>query len=123
MIIRIKNLRLRTVIGINEWERKALQDVIINMTLTFDGSRAAQSDHIADTVNYKKITKQVIAAVENSEFYLLETLADHILKLVMADERIHKALIEVDKPKALRFADSVSVSIEGGRNNQPADED
>ena len=116
MKIRIKNLRLRTVIGINEWERKVLQDIVVNLEFDFDGSAAAASDRIEDTVNYKKMTKRIIEAVEKSSFYLLERLAEKILGIVMEDSRVLNARVEVDKPHALRFADSVSVSSERSQN-------
>ena len=95
MIIRIKNLRLRTIIGINEWERKTLQDVVINVEITFNGQNAARTDRIEDTVNYKKITKMIIAGVEKADYYLLEKLADHILEMVMKDKRATKVTVEV----------------------------
>lgn len=109
MITHIKNLRLRAIIGVNDWEREHKQDVIINVKVEFDGSKAAESDNIRYTVDYKKIKERIIREVKNSKFYLLEKLADHILKIVMADKKVIKATVEVDKPHALRFADSVSV--------------
>lgn len=109
MIIRIKNLRLRTIVGVQNWERKKPQDVIINVEMEFDGTRATESDSIDDTVNYKTIKREIIKEVENTRFYLLDRLADQILKVVMKEEKIKRATVEVDKPQALRFADSVSV--------------
>ncbi len=116
MMIRIKNLRLRTVIGIFDWERKTRQEVIVNVTLEFDGSKAAQSDRIEDSVDYKSLTKRIIAEVEQSSFQLIEALANHVLGLVMSDERVRRAEIEIDKPGALRFAESVSVSCSAERS-------
>ncbi len=115
MVIRIKNLRLRTIIGINDWERNAAQDVIVNVEIVFDGNRVAETGHIEDTVDYKKIKKQIIKQIESSKFYLLDKLAGHILGIVMEDEKVIRASIEIDKPHALRFADSVSVSCSGRR--------
>ncbi|MFQ5795094.1 MAG: dihydroneopterin triphosphate 2'-epimerase [Candidatus Bipolaricaulia bacterium] len=117
MIIRIKDLRLRTIIGINDWERENKQDVVINVKIEFDGSKAAETDSIDETVNYKAITKRIIKEVEGSDFYLLEALSNHVLQIVMEDRRVKKATVEVDKPHALRFSDSVSVqsSAERGR--------
>jgi D-erythro-7,8-dihydroneopterin triphosphate epimerase len=111
MTIQIKNLRLRTIIGINEWERKVSQDVIINVTITFDGSRVSKSDDITDTIDYKKITKKIIHFVEKSHFYLLDRMASQILNVVMEDKRIQSSIVEVDKPHALRYTDSVSVTV------------
>lgn len=110
MIIRIKNLRLRAVIGLNDWERDVHQDLIINIELAFDGEKAGQSDDIADTVDYKAMKQRIRSEVESSHYKLLEALATHILDIVMAEERVLRASVEVDKPHALRFADSVSVT-------------
>ena len=110
MIMRIKNLRLRTIIGVNDWERNNLQDVVINVEMEFDGARATETDSISDSVNYRTITKRIIAEVEKSHFHLLDKLASHILHVVLEDEKLRRATVEVDKPHALRFADSVSVS-------------
>jgi len=115
MIIRIKNLRLRAIIGIFDWEREHKQDLILNLRLTFDGSQAAASDRIEDTLDYKKLNKRIIAHVEASQFFLLEKLAQSVLELAMEDNRVAEARVEIDKPGALRFADSVSVECEGRR--------
>jgi len=110
MIIDIENLRLRTIIGIYDWEKENKQDVIINITIEFDGSRAGESDNIEDTVDYKNITKEIIQYVENGKFNLIEKLVADIGNIVMKDKRILKSTTTVDKPGALRFTDSVSVT-------------
>lgn len=115
MIARIRNLRLRTIIGINDWEREHKQDIIINVRMEFDGSEAAETDDIKSTVNYKTITKRIIAEVEKSSFLLLEKLTDHILKIIMENERVTRASVTVEKPHALRFADSVAISCSAKR--------
>ena len=115
MIIRIKNLRLRTVIGMNDWERKTQQDLIINIEMEFDGTKASQSDDIKNTVNYKTLKKSIITEVEQSRYHLIETLASHILEIVMKYDKVQRAIVEVDKPRALRFADSVSVTCSSER--------
>lgn len=109
MKIRIKNLRLRTIVGVNDWERDHSQDVIVNVELEFDGSKAVQSDNLEDTVNYKALKKRIIQEVESSKFFLVEKLAHHILEIVMDHPKVQHAQVEVDKPHALRYADSVSV--------------
>ena len=115
MQIHIKNLRLRTLIGIFDWERKQKQDVIINARIDFDGQAAAASDEIQDTVDYKTLTKKIIAMVEESEYFLVEKLANRVLQLIMDDEKVLKAHVEVDKPQALRYSDSVSISCSAER--------
>lgn len=115
MQIHIKNLRLRTLIGIFDWERENKQDVIINARIEFDGTKAAISDRIEDTVDYKSLTKRVINLVEEADFYLVERLADRIVQLIMADEKVRRVEVEVDKPQALRYSDSVSVTCSAER--------
>lgn len=110
MRIKIKNLRLRTVIGVFDWERKTKQDVVINAAIDFDGAKAAASDDIEQTFDYKALTKKIISAVEASQFYLIEKLADTILQIIMDHPLVEQAEVEVDKPQALRFSDSVSVT-------------
>ncbi len=115
MIIRIKNLRLRTIIGINDWERNETQDVVLNVKIIFDGKRVAETGHIEDTVNYKEVKKRIIDQIEKSKFYLLDKLVSHVLQIVMEDEKVIRATVEIDKPHALRFADSVSISCSAER--------
>ena len=116
MFIRIKNLRLRTIIGIEEWERTNKQDLIINAVIEFDGEKAVESDDISDTVNYKKITKRIIELVEASDYFLLEKLCGRVLQSIMEDKYVVCATVEIDKPGALRFTDSVSVSTSARRD-------
>jgi D-erythro-7,8-dihydroneopterin triphosphate epimerase len=115
MLIRIKNLHLRTIIGVNDWERELRQDVIINIEMEFDGSKAAQSDDLADTVDYKRLKRRIIQMVEASSFQLIERLASEILDLIMENKCVMRATVEVDKPHALRYTDSVSVVVEKKR--------
>lgn len=111
MIIRIKNLRLRTIIGIYDWEKEERQDVIVNAVIEAPIDCAALDEDIERTINYKDLTKQLIDHVEGTSYELIETLTDRLCDLVLEDRRIAKVTIEVDKPHALRFADSVSVAL------------
>ncbi len=110
MIIKIENLRLRTIIGIYDWEKKNRQDLIINVTVDFDGSKAAKSDNIEDTFDYKAINKKIISFVETNDFNLLERVAAGICDMVFEEPAVRGASVKVEKPGALRFADSVSVT-------------
>jgi D-erythro-7,8-dihydroneopterin triphosphate epimerase len=110
--IRIKNLRLRTYIGFNDEEREKKQDVVINVVLTYDGDAAASSDEVGGALNYRDVTKQIIEYVEGHSFLLLEKLAGDVMAIVKRSERVSAATVEIDKPHALRFADSVSAVIE-----------
>jgi len=118
MIIRIKNLRLRAIVGTNAWEREAPQDVIFNIRMEFDGTKVAETDDLASTIDYKMMKRRIIKEVEEAHFYLLETLASRVLRIVMEEEKVQKATIEVDKPHALRFTDSVSVSCSAERKGK-----
>lgn len=110
MIIKVENLRLRTIVGIFEWEKKNKQDLIINLEMEFDGSVAVKTDDIEDTVDYKTINKKIIQFVQENEFNLIEKIAGGIGQIVMGDSKIKKSVIKVEKPGALRFSDSVSVT-------------
>ncbi|MEM4246492.1 MAG: dihydroneopterin aldolase, partial [Candidatus Bathyarchaeia archaeon] len=79
--ILIRNLRLRCIIGTNDYERVEKQDVVINVAMSLDISAAAQKDDISDTVNYKLVSSQIVKMVEDSSFYLIETLAEKIAEI------------------------------------------
>jgi D-erythro-7,8-dihydroneopterin triphosphate epimerase len=113
--IQIKDLLLRTIIGINDEERRNLQDVLINITLDVDTRAAGRTDDVTLTVNYRTLTKQVIQLVEESQFHLVEKLATEIMALCLADDRVARARVTVEKPGALRFARSVGLTIERER--------
>lgn len=109
--IRIKNLRLRTFIGIKDDEINNKQDVIINVKIHYPADKATNTDEMADALNYRTITKKVIALVENNRFSLLEKLTSDVLEIAAEHSWVTYAEVEVDKPHALRFADSVSLCL------------
>ncbi len=113
--IHITDLSLRTIIGINDWERTKPQDVVINIAVDFDPSDAVRSDRLDDTVDYKRIKRRVIALVEKSRFGLIERMAYEILREVLSHDRVEAATVRVDKPQALRFTRSVSVEMHAER--------
>ncbi|WP_026374547.1 dihydroneopterin triphosphate 2'-epimerase [Aestuariibacter salexigens] len=110
-IIRIKNLRLRTYIGINDDEIKNKQDVVINVKIQYDAGQATNSDQMEDALNYKTITKAIIKLVEDNRFFLLEKLTADVLDIAAEHPWVRFAEVEVDKPHALRFSDSVSLCL------------
>ena len=118
--ITIENLRLRTIIGINDWEREAKQDVVVNVELELAPDTVFTRDAIDETVDYKRLNKRIIAEVERSSFFLIERLCEHLLGLVMDDERVKRARVRVAKPAALRFTDSVSVECSAERTGTGA---
>lgn len=111
--IRVKNLRLRTFIGIKEEEINNKQDVVINLTILYHAQAAVEENEIAYALNYRTITKAIIAHVENNRFALLERLTQELVNLVMEYKDVQYVEVEVDKPQALRYADSVSVTLSG----------
>ena len=113
--IRIKNLRLRTHIGIKDDEIKNRQDVVINAVIRYRADKAVEFNHIEQALNYRTITKEVIALVEDHRFRLLERMTREVLDLIMGHEQVLTAQVEIDKPHALRFSDSVSVTLSDSR--------
>ena len=110
-IIYIKDLRVETIIGIFDWERKVKQEVSIDMEFPFDCQRAAATDSIEDTIDYKAICKGVIKFVEDSSFQLQESLAEGIAALVKDDYGVESIKLRVSKPGALRGAKDVGLVI------------
>jgi FolB domain-containing protein len=115
--IHIRDLQFRCIIGIEEAERREKQDVVVNLTLFADLRKAGHTDRIEDTVDYKTIKKQILAMGESSVFFLIEALAENIAEICLKDPRIQKVRILVEKPAALRFARTVGVEIERGRED------
>jgi D-erythro-7,8-dihydroneopterin triphosphate epimerase len=114
-IIRIKNLLVRTIIGFNPEERVNRQDVIINAEIEVDALDAIKTDSQDGIYDYKAINKAIISFVQDSKYNLLEKLTHEVLQLIMMDERVKRAKVEIDKPQALRFSESVSVELEARR--------
>jgi dihydroneopterin aldolase / 2-amino-4-hydroxy-6-hydroxymethyldihydropteridine diphosphokinase len=107
----IKNLLVRMIIGINDDERRNLQDVVINVAMDVDTRSAGVSDDIENSVNYRTVAKRIIQLAENSRFYLVEKLAQEIATLCLDNPRVQSVTLQVEKPNALRFAKSVGVEI------------
>ena len=112
----IKDLLVRGIIGINPDERIKKQDILINIVLYADIRRAAKTDKIEDAVNYKSISKRVIAHVEDSADYLVEKLASDLAHIILAEyEEVERVQVRVEKPGALRFAGSVGIEVDRTR--------
>lgn len=110
--INIRNLRLRTLIGFNPDEKVKKQDVVLNIEIKYAVGDAVLRDHVDEALNYKVITKSVIRHVEQGQFLLLEKLVSDVLGICSEHPSAHYARVTVDKPHALRFADSVSLTLE-----------
>lgn len=108
----IRDLLLRGIVGINDDERVNRQDVLINVVMWADTSAAAKSDDIADAVNYRTVAKRIISHVEQGDPMLVERLVQEIADICFdTDERVAEVEVTVEKPGALRFAESVGVTI------------
>ena len=110
-IIYIKDLRVKTIIGIFDWERKVKQEDSIDLEFPFDCKKAAKTDSIEDTIDYKTICKGVIKFVEESSFQLQESLAEGIASLVKDEFGVESIKLRVSKPGALRGAKDVGLII------------
>ena len=115
MIISVKNLRVSSILGVYEEERRTERDIIINVRVEYDASAALKSDALEDALDYKLIRDRIVNFVTGTQFKLLEKLADGILQVLAEDERVRKIHLEVDKPHALRLAESVSAIMEWER--------
>jgi len=113
----IKNLLARGIIGIRDWERKRTQNILINVTLYTDTHQAAETDNINDCVDYSTLAKKVQAYAENAGRYTVEALANDLAGLCLQEDNVLKAVVRVEKPGAVRFAESVGVEIERSRDD------
>jgi 7,8-dihydroneopterin aldolase/epimerase/oxygenase len=112
----IHALETEAIIGIFDWERQVKQTVLIDVELSADIRKAALSDAIADTLNYKAVAKRILSFVEASQFHLVETLAEHIAMLVLEDFGVAWVSITLSKPGAVRSSRDVGVALERDRS-------
>ena len=110
----LNDMKVETVIGIWEWERKIRQIVAIDLEMSADIRKAAASDSVEDTLNYKSVAKRVQAFVGESSFQLVETLAENIAAIILDEFDVSWVKVRVDKPGAIRGAKGVGVLIERG---------
>ena len=110
--IDVKNLRLRTFIGFNPEELTKKQDVVVNIQIRYALQAAVLGDSVEDALNYKTVTKAVISCVEDGRFLLLEKLVADVLEICSQHPDIVHSRVSIEKPHALRFADSVSLTME-----------
>jgi len=110
--INIRNLRLRTFIGFNPEEMEKRQDVVINIEINYRMSEAVVDDNVEQALNYKTVAKKVIRHVEQGRFLLLEKLVADVLEICSDNPGVIHSRVTIDKPHALRFADSVSLTLE-----------
>jgi FolB domain-containing protein len=107
----VSDLVCRCVVGVEDWERRDRQDVLISFALELDLAPAARSDRLEDGLDYAQLKKRILAEAEGSSFHLIEALAERVAVLCLEDERVQEAWVRVEKPGALRFARTVAVEI------------
>jgi 7,8-dihydroneopterin aldolase/epimerase/oxygenase len=113
----IHALKTEAIIGIFDWERQVKQTVIVDIEFSADIRKAALSDSIDDTLNYKRVAKRLSAFVEESKFHLVETLAEHVAMLILEDFGITWVRISLSKPGAIRNSHDVGVMLERNRDD------
>ena len=117
-VVFIEDLRIETVIGIYDWERKIRQTVALDLEMAFDNRKPAASDKIADTLDYKAVSKRLIAFVEAAHFELVETLAERCAAIVRDEFGVAWLRLKLSKPGAVTGSKAVGVIIE--RGDRPA---
>ena len=114
-IVFIRDLQVETVIGIYDWERKIKQTISIDIDMATDINKAANSDNIDDTLSYKTVAKRLIAFIEESEYELVESLAEKICAIVREEFNVPWVRLTLNKPGAVSGSRSVGVIIERGQ--------
>ena len=114
-VIRINDLKVRALIGAYSWEKANKQEVVINITIEYDASKACLSDKLKDALNYESVAAKTIKIVERTRHTLLEKLASKILTGIMSDRRVQAAHVRVDKSQALPQARCVSFELSAER--------
>ena len=115
----LRELRVETIIGIYDWERETRQVVSIDLEMPVDIRRAAATDDIADTLNYKKVAKRILGYVEASSFQLVETLIERIAEIIITEFDVDWVKVTLSKPGAIRNSRDVGVAIERSRADYP----
>lgn len=116
-IVFIRELKVDTVVGIYDWERRIRQHVTLDLDMAWDVARAARTDKIEDTLDYKAVAKRVSHFVAGAEFGLVETLAEKVAELVMKEFRVSWVKVVLNKPGAVSGSRSVGVVIERGKKD------
>jgi FolB domain-containing protein len=111
----IRNLSARGIIGLNDWEREKPQEILINIEIFANIRAAGENDEIGSSVNYRTVAKKVLAHAETAGRLTVEALAEDIARIALAEPNAVRVKVRVEKPGAVRFAESVGVEIERGR--------
>lgn len=107
----IKDLLVRGIIGVYDWEREQPQDILINISIATDTYQASQTDNIEDCIDYDALTKRVLTHVESIQRFTVEALANDIAIICLEEPKTQSVHVRVEKPGAVQFANSVGVEI------------
>lgn len=113
-IIYLTDLRVETIIGVNDWERRVPQTIVLDIEMGGDARRAAASDSIADTIDYKAVTKRLVAFAGASHFGLVETLAERVADILLGEFKVPWCRVRINKQGAVRGVRDVGIVIERG---------
>ncbi len=111
----IEALEIETTIGIYDWERKIRQKIVLDIEMAFDNRKPAATDHIEDTLDYKAVSKRLIKFVGESEFGLVETLAERCCEIILGEFAVTQVKLKLSKPGAVTGARAVGVMLERGQ--------
>jgi dihydroneopterin aldolase len=113
-IVFLRDLKIEAIIGIFDWEREIKQTLSLDLEMAADVAKAAKTDAIEDTLDYKAVAKRLIEFVGQSEYKLVETLAERVAEIVLSEFDVTWVRLRVNKPGAVRYAGDVGVIIERG---------
>jgi FolB domain-containing protein len=109
-LIEIKNLRTKIIIGVFDEERTTPQEILINLDIEYDDTKASASDNIIYALDYDTLSKKILSEIEKTQFNLIEKLCSFILELIILEPEVNAVKVKIDKPSAIKSAESVSVS-------------
>ena len=115
MIIKISRLRLRVTIGVYDWEKTAPREVLVNISMETANEKATESDALEHTVDYDALSSKIRTYAESRSFQLIEKLAGDLLRIVLENPLVKHSTVEIEKPGAVKFCDTVSVTVSGDR--------
>jgi dihydroneopterin aldolase len=119
-VIFLSNLATECIIGIWDWERRVKQRIVLDLEMATDIRKAAASDHIDDTLDYKRVAKRLLQFVGESEFQLVETLTERIAEIIITEFSVPWVRVRLNKQGAIRGARDVGILIERRREDYPA---
>lgn len=112
MILKIKNLKLKTILGVHSWEEKVDREIVVNVELESNSTKSLESDEISDAIDYDEISSKIKNLIATTRFKLVEKMAQQVMNLIMQDSRIIRCKLEIDKLGAVESLDSFSVTLE-----------